>query len=204
MAPARGSFPPGTSAASLPRVPAGRGAERRAASSREPGCSSATHLGVLAPRGDKQRPWQTLPNLVIYMYLPAHIYIYICVRVYIYMHKQYIQQSYPARAYARSKRSPPPQKIKLKSECKKKDGNAGAPAKESVRREGPPVSGSAERSPASSPGVTSPCQSKRHNRGNRVMGSEEPRNSPASPTRQLRDVARRLLQAVQKQRGENG
>lgn len=55
-------------------------------------------------------------------------------------------------------------------------GNGGAPAEESVPGEGPSVSTSAERSPAGSPGVTSPCQSKRHNRGsgeggrNRVMG----------------------------------
>lgn len=46
-------------------------------------------------------------------------------------------------------------------------GVAGAQAEESVPREGPSVSVSAERSPAGNPGVTSPCQSKCHKRGGR-------------------------------------
>lgn len=61
-------------------------------------------------------------------------YIHVYPHIYVYAYKQYMQRSYPARAYARSKHSPPPKKIKLKSELKKKDGNAGAPAEESVRR----------------------------------------------------------------------
>lgn len=128
----------------------------------------------------------------------CHIYTY--TRIYMYMHTSNICNDHTLPAHTREANTPlPPKKIKL-IRAQEKGWERRSPG----RGERPSVSTSADRSSASSPGVTSPCQSKRHNRGNRVMGSEEPRNSPASPTRQLRDVARRLLQAVGQQRRENG
>lgn len=91
---------------------------------------------------------------------------------------------------------PSPQRKTLKSEgMEKNTENAGAPADESVPRDRTVGIHIHRAQPRRQPGCHQPLSVQTVG-DNRVMGKAEPRNSPASPTRQLRDVARQLLRTV--------